>query len=100
MRTTTCDVSRNSIDTLATLVVPGRPVKKGVPGAGQGLRRVQLALHRREQEREPSVVLDGRLRHLREDAALRRAPGGQTQGFRRAKLLVAIDRRARWKHSS
>jgi predicted RNA-binding Zn ribbon-like protein len=43
---------------------------------------MQLALCRREQEQEPSLVLDGRLRHPREDAPLRRAPGGQTQELR------------------
>jgi hypothetical protein len=60
-------------------------------------REVQLALRRREQEQEPPVVFDGRLRHPREDAALRRAPGGQTrqtQQFRGSQHLVAIDRRA------
>jgi hypothetical protein len=34
------------------------------------------------------MVLDGRLRHPREDAALRRAPGGQTQELRTRVLVL------------
>ena len=58
-------------------------------GADQGMRRMQLALRRREQEQEPSLVLDGRLRHPRKDAALRRAPGCQAQRLPRQDTCFA-----------
>ena len=55
----------------------GRP-----PGPRQGLRDVSVPLPRPEQEPEPTVVFDGRLRHRRQDAELRRAAGVRPLGGR------------------
>ena len=53
----------------------GRPAR-----SRQGLRDVPVPLPRPEQEPEPAVVLDGGLRHRRQDAQVRRAAGVRPLG--------------------
>ena len=63
------------------------------PGSRQGLREVPVPLPRPEQEPEPAVVLDGRLRHRRQDGEVRGAPGVRPIGDRPdlAEQLEAVE---------
>ena len=68
--------------------VAGDPRGAAAPDRGparsrQGLRDVPVPLPRPEQEPEPPVVLDGGLRHRRQDAQVRRAAGVRALGNRR-----------------
>ena len=63
------------------------------PGSRQGLREVPVPLPRPEQEPQPAVVLDGRLRHRRQDGEVRGAPGVRPIGDRPdlAEQLEAVE---------
>ena len=59
-----------------------RLLTDGDAGSRQGLRAVPVPLPRPEQEPQPAVVLDGRLRHRRQDGEVRGAPGVRPIGDR------------------
>ena len=70
-----------------------RLLTDGAAGSRQGLRAVPVPLPRPEQEPEPAVVLDGRLRHRRQDGEVRRAAGVRPLGDRPvlAEQLEAVE---------